>query len=704
MAKAKKQTVITLATESALEGDLVEIDREAGTISGISVITSGAVPSHGFFVDDVMLGQVAEQINEGRAGTGVKVRMGHPESFGRDAITTNLGRMNNARVEDGKVRADFAFGSYAASMPGGDPRAFLFDLAEEAPDLIGLSIAFIPDLFEERHDDDGLAVAPAARSKEMLAVDFVDEPAANPEGLLSKDTTNQESDIMATKKKAAEAVENVEPVELKEAKIEAQPVEVVEAVELEADSTPETVEAADEAELLSAEHTRVDEITKLGKLTGLGAEFALGHINKKSSLLDVTNDALAKLAKENQPVNITGGEDLNVSSLSDAISDAVLLRSGCKLLEINEDGPRPELELDSAGKPQKRAAHERSRDFRSLSLVDMGRQWLNHIGLTDAYKLSRTRVTELMSPYRLRQAYPAINLAASTSDFSSILENSINKSLRQAYLEAPTTWQAWCRRGTAPDFKTISRTQLSDAPALLERAEGAEIKYLAHTDAKETYTLVEYARGLVLTRQAIVNDDLDAFNRIPSSQALAAARKEDDVAYAILTGNAAMSDAVALFHDTHVNLMDTTGSVGSPTVAKLAATEQLLLDQTGPSGAQLETRARFLLVPTVYFRTAQQVVKSAVDPAKSNATMNPFANETLDVIPSKRLGTASATQWYLVGDPNVIDTVEVSFLEDEQMPVLNREEVFDTNDMKFSVRHTVAAKALDWRGMVRNGA
>ena len=52
--------------------------------------------------------------------------------------------------------------------------------------------------------------------------------------------------------------------------------------------------------------------------------------------------------------------------------------------------------------------------------------------------------------------------------------------------------------------------------------------------------------------------------------------------------------------------------------------------------------------------------------------------------------------------PNEIDTVEVCFLQGEEEPVLTQETDFDTDDMKFKVRHAVRAFPLDFRGLYKN--
>jgi hypothetical protein len=49
-----------------------------------------------------------------------------------------------------------------------------------------------------------------------------------------------------------------------------------------------------------------------------------------------------------------------------------------------------------------------------------------------------------------------------TGDFSSLLADVANKTLRQAYEEAPQTFKPFVRQVTAPDFKNINRVQLGE--------------------------------------------------------------------------------------------------------------------------------------------------------------------------------------------------------------------------------------------------
>ena len=120
---------------------------------------------------------------------------------------------------------------------------------------------------------------------------------------------------------------------------------------------------------------------------------------------------------------------------------------------------------------------EGARQYAGLSLREFSRDCLELRGI-------RTRGMD-----RLQIATRAFE---SMSDLPSVLANVANKTLRQAYLSAPRTFTNWARETSAVDFKTISRTNLSDAPALEKVNEHGEFHRGSVTDGKETYQLVKW--------------------------------------------------------------------------------------------------------------------------------------------------------------------------------------------------------------------
>ena len=332
--------------------------------------------------------------------------------------------------------------------------------------------------------------------------------------------------------------------------------------------------------------------------------------------------------------------------------------------------------------PARYKLDDNGRRFVGLSMLDLARKALEAQGIRHE------------GMHKMELASRAMH---STSDFPELLANVANKTLRDAYEAQNRTFTTWARRGTAPDFKEMSRTQMGDAPTLAKVNEHGEFTYGTTGESAEKYSLATYGRIVAITRQAIVNDDLSAFSRIIPSFGTSAANNESDIVYAILTTNAAMSDTVALFHDNHGNRDD--DAVIS--VASLSAARAKMRRQTSINGQLINVRPRTLLVPATLETVALQYTSSAHMPDAS-ANINPFASAGLQVVAEPRLDDDSITAWYLVADPAQIDTIEYSYLEGNEGVYIETRNGFEIDGVEIKARHDFAAKAIDHRGLYRN--
>src|SRR5690606_32661059 len=148
-------------------------------------------------------------------------------------------------------------------------------------------------------------------------------------------------------------------------------------------------------------------------------------------------------------------------------------------------------------------------------------------------------------------------------------------------------------KGSLPDFKAAMRVDLNTFPSLLKVAEGAEYKYATIGDRGERVQLATYGRLFSITRQVVINDDLDAMVKLPRLMGRAAIRTVGDLVYAILTANPVMSDGVALFHATHGNL----AGAGSVISTASVDAQQVLMATQKDGAAVLNIQLAHLLVP-----------------------------------------------------------------------------------------------------------
>ena len=135
-----------------------------------------------------------------------------------------------------------------------------------------------------------------------------------------------------------------------------------------------------------------------------------------------------------------------------------------------------------------------ARQYRGMALLELARESLGNAGV-NTRGLSRDEV--------------ATRALHSTSDFPEILSAVTNKTLRQAYEAYPRTFMLFCRQVLATDFKAMNRVQLGEAPQLLEVGESGEFKRGTLGESKESYKVKTYGRVVAITRQVLINDDLE---------------------------------------------------------------------------------------------------------------------------------------------------------------------------------------------------
>ena len=329
-------------------------------------------------------------------------------------------------------------------------------------------------------------------------------------------------------------------------------------------------------------------------------------------------------------------------------------------------------------------AHPAAQDIRGKSVVNIAAICLEQGG----------RSTRNMS------ANETIQAALTGSDFPLLLANTANKSLMLGYEDEPASHRMWTRPVDVRDFKPQSRVAISEAPALTEIKERGEYLDGVLSERAESYQIATYGRMLSLSRQMMINDDLDAFTRIPRAFGASAARLEADKVYNdIIIANPTMSDGVALFHANHKNLM----TAAEISIASLSTARAAMRKQKGIAGTGvLNIVPRYLIVPAELEGLAEMTIASLVDPTKTNETPNLQWIRSLELVVDPRLDADSTTAWYLAASTSQIDTVEIAYLEGQRGVFTENHTKFESDEFRMKARLDFAAAAIDWIGLVKN--
>lgn len=426
-----------------------------------------------------------------------------------------------------------------------------------------------------------------------------------------------------------------------------------------------------DAELLAQgaalERTRQAELRSIASQHGIADSVMQAWIKDEVTVADARTAALAELAKrdtENMPSGRSAVVVTGASTMQADITAALLHRVSPGLNTI-----------------------EQGNQFAHMSLMDVSRQMLTMQGENIAGK----------SPNQI-----AGMVLQSTSDLPAIFADVANNEMARGYAARMRTFTQFARRVQMNNFKAKNITRISDAPVLLDKQENGEYVLGHLEDSKETLTLQTKGRIIRISREMIVNDDMDALSRLPAMMGAQAALNEIRVVYGLLKANAKMGeDGVTCFHVNHNNLI--TGA-GSPDIDTLGAMRTKLRTQKskaakGETGYALNTPLKYLIVPASLETKADQVTAD-VTPGVIAAANQAFKD--IEVIVEAELDADSTKAFYGLGDPALVDGIVYGYLEGEEGAYIDTAIDFKSDAIDMKVRHDFAASLVDFRGLVKH--
>lgn len=282
--------------------------------------------------------------------------------------------------------------------------------------------------------------------------------------------------------------------------------------------------------------------------------------------------------------------------------------------------------------------------------------------------------------------------AHTSSDFPLVVSNAANKVALDTYKAAESPLKTLCRQRTLPNFKESNAIRLGDMGRLEPLSEDGEIKATSRAENGESMRLKTFARGLTVTRELLINDDLGMLGDMTAALGEAAAQTEADELVKLLVGNPAMSDGTPVFDASRGNV----GAPISPSVDALAATRATMRTRKGLDGKTIIAVApRYLLVSAALETEAEKILAS-IQPNKAD-DVNPFGGK-LSLLVEPRLPNDF---WYVFADPARLAAMQYAYLSAAQGVQIQRTEAWDTLGIKFRAFLDFGAGWLDWRPAYR---
>lgn len=377
---------------------------------------------------------------------------------------------------------------------------------------------------------------------------------------------------------------------------------------------------------------------------------------------------LAHLGAQCEPL---GGNPVFAGGTRVVIDARDRFRAGATLALLARAGVRPE--------PAHQAA---ANEYRGYTLLDLSRMALENSGVG----------TRGMDPRQI----VASAFTQSTSDLPVLLENTLHKLLLEAYRAAPDTWRQFAKIGEVSDFRVHNRLRPGSFSNLDDLAENGEVKRKAVPDGTKA-TIQAKTKGniIAVTREIIINNDLQ--NLVDQSQDLgrAAARTLESDVLALIVGNALTGDGVALCHASHNNVV-TSAAPGAGTLAKARAAMRKQKDASGND--YIDPRIAVLLTSVDYEDTFASIILSQTDVSQSNPNARNPVQNLARVVGSPRV---TATASYLLANPDDVAAVEVAFLNGVQEPMIESQDGWTTLGSEQRVIFDYAVATQDYRGIVQ---
>lgn len=295
--------------------------------------------------------------------------------------------------------------------------------------------------------------------------------------------------------------------------------------------------------------------------------------------------------------------------------------------------------------------------------------------------------------------------AFGVSDFAYVTTEVMNRTLQAAYQRRAATWQLVTGAPlTATDFRELHSVRFGGDFSLKPVAENGEYQSAVLADEAEGLKVERRGRTIKLTFEAVVNDDMGAFQRIPMEFAMAARSMENSMVWALIRANAALkSDNTALFHASHSNLASG-GAAAAISAASVAAARKAMWEQrafgTKDKDDFMQVEPDRLIVPPALELVALQFA-TAVTPAV-DGNVNPYKSTLApSVVPN--LGAAaggSDTAWYLISSD--LPPIAHAYLEGYNAPTVQTIEGMNPDAVTMNARHIFGAAAVEYRGSFKN--
>jgi len=294
----------------------------------------------------------------------------------------------------------------------------------------------------------------------------------------------------------------------------------------------------------------------------------------------------------------------------------------------------------------------------------------------------------------------------SSTQLPGILGAVANKLMIDAFMSVNTTYNILAQQADFNNFYTRNMYRLDNSGTFQKVESDGELKHGVLVQDAYTNKLETYGQIIGLTRQQLINDELDAF-----SQLVRMLGRKSAVAVERALYGEVCEAGDTFYTDGRGNRLTTCAL----SIEGLARAEAALAAQVDQAGDPIYATPKYLVVPPALKSLADQIYTSTnvvvtdlggTAAKRTTGVSNPYVGR-FEVVTSPYLALAtvngsSSTTWYLVADPMSVPAFQVAYLNGNRTPVIETADTeFNTLGMQTRAYFDFGCAQVDYRGAVK---
>jgi len=448
--------------------------------------------------------------------------------------------------------------------------------------------------------------------------------------------------------------------------------------------------------------------TQLSEMRQMREEMGTFLLESSLSSTNLPQSLKSNIRKQFQNRNFAPAE------LSQALREAHTLLSELEAAHVVKGPARIEGMIEPGERIQAAVddlfGAPRERNMNSASVAKLS-------GIRELY-LSLTGDFDLHGGY-----FPQRARLATTTDFSGLVKNSLNKLVSNTWEELGKAGYDWWKNVTVQEhfnsLHDITGTLIGTVGDLPVIAEGASYPELKVGDSPETASFTKYGGYIPLTLELIDRDETRKLRAYARELASAGMRKISRLVAEIFTSNSGvgpnLADGESLFNADpatgaggHANLgiLALNSTNWDQVSAKVYSQPMLIKNQASfyGTGPQMAVNPKFVLVPRALQRTALEICTGALVREADYVYDNVLKGSAVPLVVPE---WTDANDWAAACDPRVAPAIfvgerfglapEIFIAGDELSPA-----VFTNDEHRLKVRHYLAVWVNDFRPLYKN--